>query len=161
MRLEFEARFKIPINGTTYTVGLGTRESFDGLGPKAEDQKTEGVTSASLGIIAIADDVPDHRRFTIFCHELVHAAFGELTSAYPSLALCETDKAYDSEENMASFLGPIIASTFGSCNAIEKLLTGPIRPKKATHQDKSRATRARKGSSRRRGVGRRNTVRRA
>lgn len=149
-RLEFEARLGLYVNGTFYTVGLGTRESFDGLGPKEEGEKTEGVTSPSQAIIAIADDVPDKRRFSIFCHELVHAAFGEMTSAYPSLAKCEANDAHTSEENLASFLGPIIASTFYGCNAIEDLLAGPIgSKKKAAHTPKKSATRRGKKTSRR------------
>ena len=102
-----EPRMTIELNGTTYTIAIVDQSVIDDAG--FED--TEGFTDNQKGIIGISSRVPDSRRMTVLWHEIVHAALGELCrSTYADLVRCSPKDAKKSEENLATYLGPILAA---------------------------------------------------
>jgi|SRR5579859_334712 len=136
----------MPLNGITYTVGIATREAMDGIAGTGEDgdERAEGVTAPALAIIAIADDVPDERRPAVFWHEVMHAAFGEVgVGVYASLVLCKDEDARRSQENLCSFIGPLLASTQDGPRAIAKALAGPVGKRRVQSERRGHSRKAR------------------
>lgn len=105
-----DPRFVTKISSTPYRVAM---VDFDALGLSPEDE--EGLCLPHKALILISRQVPPVRRQDVFWHEFVHGTFAGLgPKQYAHLVGCKQKDAYDSEERLACFLGPIL------CEALRK-----------------------------------------